>query len=221
VMLTESAIKRLIEPDEVADLVAWLAGTTVGSSNDYCGVYKDGADADGAPLPLGPIWLGYYRSENGARRSSRRWFRGTRATPRRTEPGPRCGRQAPETPSWPGTETAGCSPDPRAPTTRRERRRRSTTNGSPPLRTRPVSAARRSATARSSAARSSSTAAPPHRTSSASSTTRPRSRPTGRATRPRAAICTSPGPGSPATVVRTSMWSAPPTTAPPSPGPCC
>jgi hypothetical protein len=37
----------------------------VGSSNDYCGVYNDGADADGAPLPLGPVWLGYYRSQNG------------------------------------------------------------------------------------------------------------------------------------------------------------
>jgi hypothetical protein len=37
----------------------------VGSSNDYCGVYNDGADADGAPLPVGPIWLGYYRSQNG------------------------------------------------------------------------------------------------------------------------------------------------------------
>ena len=36
----------------------------VGSSNDYCGVYNDGADADGAPIPSGPIWLGYYRSEN-------------------------------------------------------------------------------------------------------------------------------------------------------------
>jgi len=37
----------------------------VGSSNDYCGVYNDGADANGAPLPVGPIWLGYYRSQNG------------------------------------------------------------------------------------------------------------------------------------------------------------
>jgi hypothetical protein len=37
----------------------------VGSSNDYCGVYDDGEDADGAPIPSGPIWLGYYRSENG------------------------------------------------------------------------------------------------------------------------------------------------------------
>jgi len=37
----------------------------VGSSNDYCAVYDDGSDADGAPIPSGPIWLGYYRSENG------------------------------------------------------------------------------------------------------------------------------------------------------------
>jgi hypothetical protein len=33
----------------------------LGSSNDYCGVYNRGAAA-GA---IGPIWLGYYRSENG------------------------------------------------------------------------------------------------------------------------------------------------------------
>jgi hypothetical protein len=39
----------------------------VGSSNDYCAVYNDGNDADGAPIPSGPIWLGYYRSENGGR----------------------------------------------------------------------------------------------------------------------------------------------------------
>ena len=36
----------------------------IGSSNDYCGVYNDGSDADGAPIPSGPIWLGYYRSTN-------------------------------------------------------------------------------------------------------------------------------------------------------------
>src|SRR3954454_17904639 len=41
------------------------ARVIVGSSNDYCGTYNDGADADGAPLPVGPIWLGYYRSQNG------------------------------------------------------------------------------------------------------------------------------------------------------------
>ncbi|MEO8518527.1 MAG: sialidase family protein [Dermatophilaceae bacterium] len=37
----------------------------VGSSNDYCGVYNAGVDADNAPVASGPIWLGYYRSENG------------------------------------------------------------------------------------------------------------------------------------------------------------
>ena len=31
----------------------------LGSSNDYCGVYNDGVDQDGAPIPSGPIWLGY------------------------------------------------------------------------------------------------------------------------------------------------------------------
>jgi hypothetical protein len=34
------------------------------SSNDYCGVYA-GSPADGPFVPSGPIWLGYYRSENG------------------------------------------------------------------------------------------------------------------------------------------------------------
>src|SRR5207244_10901372 len=34
----------------------------VGSSNDYCGVFNsDGTFVEG----LGPVWLGYYRSENG------------------------------------------------------------------------------------------------------------------------------------------------------------
>jgi len=41
------------------------AKVIVGSSNDYCGVYNAGTDADGAPIASGPIWLGYYRSENG------------------------------------------------------------------------------------------------------------------------------------------------------------
>lgn len=37
----------------------------VGSSNDYCGVYNDGVDDFGAPIPSGPVWLGYYRSQTG------------------------------------------------------------------------------------------------------------------------------------------------------------
>jgi hypothetical protein len=36
----------------------------LGSSNDYCGVYNAAAE-DGTPVASGPIWLGYYRSENG------------------------------------------------------------------------------------------------------------------------------------------------------------
>ncbi len=40
----------------------------IGSSNDYCGVYNDDSDANGAPIPSGPIWLGYYRSENSGAR---------------------------------------------------------------------------------------------------------------------------------------------------------
>jgi hypothetical protein len=35
----------------------------VGSSNDYCGVFN--TTVDGVPQPVGPIWLGYYRSEDG------------------------------------------------------------------------------------------------------------------------------------------------------------
>src|SRR4051794_11273453 len=35
----------------------------VGSSNDYCGVYN--STVGGVPQAVGPIWLGYYRSQNG------------------------------------------------------------------------------------------------------------------------------------------------------------
>src|SRR6185295_18152403 len=35
----------------------------LGSSNDYCGVYNTN-DEDGNPVAAGPIWLGYYRSED-------------------------------------------------------------------------------------------------------------------------------------------------------------
>ena len=39
----------------------------IGSANDYCGTFNDGDDDDGAPIASGPIWLGYYRSENAGR----------------------------------------------------------------------------------------------------------------------------------------------------------
>jgi len=35
----------------------------IGSSNDYCGVFY--VSVNGVPVALGPVWLGYYRSENG------------------------------------------------------------------------------------------------------------------------------------------------------------
>ena len=61
----------------------------LGSSNDYCGVYNRGAAA-GA---VGPIWLGYYRSEDRARAGRARSSRATRTTRRRTR---RCRRLAPQ-----------------------------------------------------------------------------------------------------------------------------
>src|SRR5438477_1858499 len=36
----------------------------LGSSNDYCGVYNS-TTASGVPVASGPIWLGYYRSQDG------------------------------------------------------------------------------------------------------------------------------------------------------------
>jgi hypothetical protein len=38
-------------------------GVLIGSSNDYCGVYA--GSTPGNFVAAGPIWLGYYRSENG------------------------------------------------------------------------------------------------------------------------------------------------------------
>jgi hypothetical protein len=40
------------------------AAVVLGSSNDYCGVYN-AVDSAGNPIPVGPIWEGYYRSEDG------------------------------------------------------------------------------------------------------------------------------------------------------------
>jgi hypothetical protein len=52
---------RQNEPADVID--PRNTDVIVGSSNDYCGVYN--ASAGGIPQATGPIWLGYYRSENG------------------------------------------------------------------------------------------------------------------------------------------------------------
>jgi hypothetical protein len=52
---------RQNEPADVID--PRNSQVIVGSSNDYCGVYN--SSSGGIPQPTGPIWLGYYRSENG------------------------------------------------------------------------------------------------------------------------------------------------------------
>jgi hypothetical protein len=63
--LTECGQSRGRQNEPAAAIDPRNTEVLVGSSNDYCGVYNDGVDADGAPIPSGPIWLGYYRSTNG------------------------------------------------------------------------------------------------------------------------------------------------------------
>src|SRR5258708_5411520 len=53
------ALGRQNEPSVAVD--PRNSNVLIGSSNDYCGVY---ASTDSAGNGLGPIWLGYYRSEN-------------------------------------------------------------------------------------------------------------------------------------------------------------
>jgi hypothetical protein len=63
--LTECSRSRGRENESAIAVNPRNTQVLVGSSNDYCGVYDNGVDANGAPIPSGPIWLGYYRSENG------------------------------------------------------------------------------------------------------------------------------------------------------------
>ena len=63
--LTECSKSRGRQNEPAVALDPRDLSVLVGSSNDYCGVYNDGNDATGAPAAVGPIWLGYYRSENG------------------------------------------------------------------------------------------------------------------------------------------------------------
>jgi hypothetical protein len=63
--LTECSQSRGRENEPAVAMDPRNPKVIVGSSNDYCGVYNDGSDAFGAPIPSGPIWLGYYRSQNG------------------------------------------------------------------------------------------------------------------------------------------------------------
>ena len=63
--LSECSVSRGRQNEPAVEVDPRNANVVVASSNDYCGVYNDGSDADGAPIPSGPIWLGYYRSETG------------------------------------------------------------------------------------------------------------------------------------------------------------
>ena len=56
-VLDECGISRGRQNEPAVAVNPRNARVIVGSSNDYCGVYQNGA-------PVGPIWLGYYRSEN-------------------------------------------------------------------------------------------------------------------------------------------------------------
>jgi hypothetical protein len=62
--LTECSRSRGRENEPAVAIDPRDTSVIVGSSNDYCGVYNQN-DANGNPIATGPIWLGYYRSENG------------------------------------------------------------------------------------------------------------------------------------------------------------
>src|SRR5690349_15912860 len=57
-VISECSIARGRQNEPAVGIDPRNTKVVVGSSNDYCGVYAFGAS------PVGPIWLGYYRSEN-------------------------------------------------------------------------------------------------------------------------------------------------------------
>src|SRR5215469_837836 len=62
-VLTECSISRGRQNEPAVAVDPRNTVVLIGSSNDYCGVYD--TTVNGVPAALGPIWLGYYRSENG------------------------------------------------------------------------------------------------------------------------------------------------------------
>src|SRR4051812_27289028 len=62
-VLSECSIARARQNEPAVAVDPRNVSVLIGSSNDYCGVYS--TVVNGTPVPLGPIWLGYYRSENG------------------------------------------------------------------------------------------------------------------------------------------------------------
>jgi hypothetical protein len=62
-VLSECSIARGRQNEPAVEVDPRNTNVLIGSSNDYCGVYS--TVVGGVPVALGPIWLGYYRSENG------------------------------------------------------------------------------------------------------------------------------------------------------------
>lgn len=62
-VLSECSVSRGRQNEPSVAVDPRNTNVLIGSSNDYCGVYAY-TSASGVPLALGPIWLGYYRSEN-------------------------------------------------------------------------------------------------------------------------------------------------------------
>jgi hypothetical protein len=63
-VLNECSIARGRQNEPAIAVDPRNTNVLVGSSNDYCGTYA-GSPPLGPFAPIGPIWLGYYRSENG------------------------------------------------------------------------------------------------------------------------------------------------------------
>ncbi|HSJ88515.1 MAG TPA: hypothetical protein VK909_14990, partial [Anaerolineales bacterium] len=61
-VLQECSIARGRQNEPSAAVDPRNTNVLIGSSNDYCGTYA--GSTEGNFVPIGPIWLGYYRSEN-------------------------------------------------------------------------------------------------------------------------------------------------------------
>jgi hypothetical protein len=62
-VLNECSISRGRQNEPAVGVDPRNTNVLIGSSNDYCGVFY--VSIGGVPVALGPVWLGYYRSENG------------------------------------------------------------------------------------------------------------------------------------------------------------
>jgi len=62
-VLQECSIARGRQNEPAAVVDPRNASVILGSSNDYCGVFGPPGDP-ATGIPAGPVWLGYYRSQN-------------------------------------------------------------------------------------------------------------------------------------------------------------